>query len=250
MGLLTFIAPGKKDKSNPAASTQVHLRIGEIRDNILVLKNGGLRAILKTSSINFNLKSEQEQGAIIYGYQSFLNSLEFPIQIIVRSKKLDIDNYIDQVKSLGDKQQNKLLQEQTYEYAEYIKKLVDYADIMEKEFYVVVQYDGGRAESQTFIQKFLQRLSPADTYSDIKKRHQEFLQLRKGLVQRVNIIKTGLEGCGLNAEQIGTQEIVELFYNIYNPTVSRTSKMKDLDNTNIGKDEELSDKKTEETSTK
>ncbi|MFA6305799.1 MAG: hypothetical protein WC651_03690 [Candidatus Gracilibacteria bacterium] len=235
---LKTVAPGQKNRDAAASSTQANLRIGEIRDNVLVLKNGGVRAILKTTSINFNLKSEQEQNAIISGYQSFLNSLEFPIQIVVRSKKLDIDNYIDQVKELGEKQENKLLQEQTYEYAQYIKKLVDYADIMEKEFYVVIPYnpartpmeEGGVSGFQTFFNRLF---GQKESYSDIKQRHSEFQNLKKNLMQRVNTVKSGLEGCGLKAEQLSTQEIIELFYNIYNPVLSRSAKLKDLANTAV-----------------
>ncbi len=238
MGLLDLIAPGKKNREAEKQSTQTHLRFGEIRDNVLVLKNGGLRIVLKTSSINFNLKSEQEQKAIINGYQGFLNSLEFPIQILIRSKKLDIDDYIEQVKKLGDKQENKLLQEQTFEYAEYVKKLVEYADIMEKEFYVVVPYDPARTQGAPFFQSFFQRLAPKDSYTDIKRRHSEFNELKKMLLQRINIVKSGLESCGLKVKQLETQEIIELFYNIYNPTVSRTSKLKDLEETNIETDEQ------------
>lgn len=233
MALLDFIAPGKKNRNAQTQSTQTHLRIGEIRDDILVLKNGGVRAILKTSSINFNLKSEQEQKAIISSYQGFLNSLEFPIQIIVRSKKLDIDDYIDQIKDLGDKQKNRLLQEQTYEYGEYIKKLIEYADIMEKQFYVVIPYDPGRTQGSSFFQSFFQRLSPKDTYGDVKKRHKEFNQLKKALMQRVNVAKSGLENCGLKVQQLETQKIIELFYNIYNPIISQTSKIKDLEDMDI-----------------
>ncbi|MFH1284198.1 MAG: hypothetical protein ABIH78_01265 [Candidatus Peregrinibacteria bacterium] len=238
MGLLDFIAPGKKNRSNPEASTQAHLRIGEIRDNTLVLKNGGMRAVLKTTSINFNLKSEQEQEAIIRGYQGFLNSLEFPIQILVKSKKLDIDDYIDEVKKLGDNQQNKLLKEQTYEYAQYVKRLVEYADIMEKEFFVIIPYDPGRTQGMNFMQAFFQRLSPKDSYADIKRRHAEFNNLKKGLTQRINIVKSGLENCGLKAEQLGTQGLIELFYESYNPLISRSAKLKDVDKLSLETDEE------------
>ncbi len=239
MGFFDFITPGKKTRDNPLNSTQTHLRIGEIRDNILVLKNGGLRAILKTSSINFNLKSEEEQNSITYGYQAFLNSLEFPIQIVVRSKKLDIDNYIDQVKKLADKQQNKLLQQQTYEYAEYVHKLVDYADIMDKEFYVVVAYDPARTSVESNgIQSFFQRLAPKDGYADIKRRHAEFNELKKGLVQRVNVVTSGLENCGLKVDELQTAEIIELFYNAYNPVTSRSAKLRDLNQTSLETDEE------------
>lgn len=237
MGLLDQIAPGKKNRSADKISTQIHLRIGEIRDDVLVLKNGGVRAIIKTSSTNFNLKSEQEQNAIIAGYQSFLNSLEFPIQIVVRSKKLDIDDYIEQIKDLGDKQENRLLQEQTYEYGEYIKKLIEYADIMEKQFYVIVPYDPGRTLNISRFQAFLKRLSPKDTYGDVKKRHKEFNNLKKSLAQRVNTVRAGLENCGLQTEELSTQKIIELFYNIYNPTISQSTKIKDLENTSLETDE-------------
>lgn len=229
MGFLDFIAPGKNNRNTPMNSTQVYLKIGEIRDNVLVLKNGGLRTVLKTSSINFNLKSEQEQNAIIYSYQGFLNSLEFPIQIVVRSKKLDIDDYIDQVKKLGEKQENHLLQDQTFEYAAYIKRLVEYADIMEKEFYVIVPYDPGRALGTSAIQAFFQRLAPKDTYGEIKKRHNEFNNLKKGLNQRVNTVKSGLENCSLKVQELETTELIELFYNSYNPVTSRTEKLREMD---------------------
>lgn len=234
---ITNVAPGKKNREAVMNGTQTHIRIGEIRDDVLVLKNGGMRAVLKTSSINFNLKSETEQNSIIYGYQGFLNSLEFPIQIVIRSKKLDIDNYINQVRSLGDKQKNPLLQEQTYEYAEYIKKLIDYADIMDKEFYVIVPYDPGRSQSnpQSF-QGFFQRLAPKDTYVEIKKRQEEFDRVKKALSQRVSTVRSGLENCSLKVDQLKTSELIELFYNVYNPLTSRTAKLKDIEELSITSD--------------
>lgn len=238
MGLLDLIAPGKKNRQNQAKSTQTHLRIGEIRDNTLVLRNGGVRAVLKTSSINFNLKSEQEQDSIIHAYQGFLNSLEFPIQILIKSKKLDIDDYIDQVEKLGEKQENKLLQEQTNEYAQYIRRLVEYADIMEKEFYVVVPHDPARVAGANIFQSFFQRLAPKDTYGDVKKRHLEFSKLAKDLNQKINTVKSGLENCGLKVEQLDTQQLIELFYNSYNPSIYRSAKIKDLEGLSLKTDEE------------
>lgn len=235
MGLLDFIAPGKKNRISETNSTQAHLRIGEIRDNVLVLKNGSMRAVIKVSSINFNLKSEQEQNAIINGYQGFINSLEFPVQILIRSKKLDIDDYIQQVKGLGEKQTNPLLREQTMEYADYVKKLVEYADIMEKAFYIVIPYDPGRVQAESFIQKFFQSFSPKDNVSEMKKRLGEFEQLKKVLAQRMNIVRSGLENCSLKTHQLTTQEIIELFYLTYNPNSARNVKMKDLESTEIEK---------------
>lgn len=239
MGLLDFIAPGKKQKeSEKNASTQRFLRIGEIKDNILILKNGSARAIIKTSSLNFNLKSEQEQNAIISAYQGFLNSLEFPIQILIKSKKLDLDDYIDQIKELGEKQENKLLKDQTFEYAQYVKRLIDYADIMEKEFYVIVPYDPGRVKGTLKTQTFFQRMSPQDTQVNYGKRKKEFENIKKWLSQRTQIITNGLENCGLKAELLNTTEIIKLFYSSYNPILSRDSKLKDLENTSIERSEE------------
>ncbi|MFO0780540.1 MAG: hypothetical protein U0519_01425 [Candidatus Gracilibacteria bacterium] len=225
-------------KKSPASSTQTYLRIAEIRDDTVVLKNGGLRSILRVSSINFNLKSEEEQNSIIYSYQGFINTLEFPVQIVVRSKKLDIDNYLEKLKKIGEKQTNPLLQTQTYEYVEYIAKLVEYADIMEKDFLVVVPVDPLRNQKPTIIQKFFQNMNAKDTYESIKRRHDEFEQLKKTLVQRVSSIKVGLENCGLKVQELTTKELIELFYNIYNPTVARYEKAKEVQDINVQTDEQ------------
>jgi len=227
------IAPGKKNRKKSKLSTQTHLKIGEIKENTLVLKNGGLRGILKCTSINFNLKSEDEQNAITASYQGFLNALEFPIQIIIRSKKLDIDDYIEEVKKIGDEQENSLLKEQTYEYAQYIKKLIEYANIMEKQFYVIVPYNPGRVRNLNFFQKIMKSFSPQDSYGEIKQRHKEFNNAKKKLQQRLNIIETGLENCGIKTEEIKTEEIIELFYSTYNPSTSRTAKIKDIESTDL-----------------
>lgn len=224
---------------NPKAASQLHLRIAEIRDNTVILKNGGLRAILKVSSLNFNLKSEQEQNAIIYSYQAFLNTLEFPIQIVIRSRKLDLDNYIERLRGIAEKQQNTLLQKQTYEYIDYIQRLIEYADIMEKEFYVVVPQDPPRAVKQNFIEKFWGNMHPADSIASISRRHQEFNQLKKNLMQRAAVIISGLENCGLKVEELMTSDLIALFYQIYNPLTGRNEKVEDVSQTDIDSDEEL-----------
>lgn len=214
----------KAGKKNVKESTQLHLKISEIRDNTIVLKNGGLRAVLKSSSINLNLKSEAEQNAVIYSYQNFLNTLEFPIQIVIRSKKLDIDDYIEKLKKLAVKQTNPLMQKQTFEYIEYISRLVEYADIMEKEFYVVIPQDPFRSEQKGLIKTFLENIFPQDTVQKIKQRHGEFEELKKGLAQRVNTARAGLENCNLRVTELNTQELIELFYEVYNPMTSRNQK--------------------------
>lgn len=218
----------RQKKGSPAASTQLFLNIAEIKDNVVVLKNGGLRAILQTSSVNFNLKSEEEQNAIIFSYQSFLNSLDFPIQICIQSRKLDIDKYIENVRDKASKQENPLLKQQTFEYAEYISKLVEYADIMENNFYVVVPFEPYRAQNLNMIAKFMQSISSQDSIENIKRRHHEFDDLNKHLTERVNSVKLGLEGCNLRAVQLTTSQLIELFYKTYNHETSRNEKITDL----------------------
>jgi type IV secretory pathway VirB4 component len=236
----------KQSKQNTAASTQVHLKVAEIRDDTLVLKNGGLRAALKVNSINFNLKSDDEQNAIIYSYQNFLNSLEFPIQIVIRSKRLDIDNYLDSLNDLGEKQTNDLLQRQTYEYMDYIQRLVEYADIMEKSFYVIVPFNPYRSKKPSLIQRFFQSLSPKDTPIESNRRRREFIQLKKILNQRVTVVKAGLQGVGLQVDQLETKDLIELFYETYNPLSSRVQKFEDLEEINIKTDNDILDEESQE----
>lgn len=223
----------RQKKGAPAASTQLHLNIAEIKDNTVVLKNGGLRAILQTSSVNFNLKSEEEQNSIIYAYQSFLNSLDFPIQIVIQSRKLDIDKYIENVKEAAQKHENPLLKKSTLEYADYIQKLVEYADIMEKNFYVIVPFDPYRAQSMNPLEKFMQSISAQDSIDNIKRRHREFDELNKHLGERVSSVKTGLEACNLRVAQLTTSQLIELLYRLYNPETARNQKIEDISKADI-----------------
>ncbi len=225
---------GKKDKKE---STQMHLKVAEIHDDTVVLKNGGLRSILKTSSINLNLKSEEEQNAVIYSYQNFLNTLEFPIQIVVRSKRLDLEHYIEKLKKIGVKQGNPLLQKQTFEYVEYISRLVEYADIMEKQFYVVIPQDPFGQEHRGFLKSFMENIFPQDTVTKIQARQKQFDELKKRLTQRTNTVRAGLEGCGLRVQEMNTEELIELFYETYNPLTSRSQKVEPEDELALEQDE-------------
>lgn len=223
----------RQKKGSSAASTQLYMNIAEIKDNTVVLKNGGLRAVLQTSSVNFNLKSEEEQNAIIYSYQNFLNSLDFPIQICVQSRKLDIDKYIESIKEKASTQTNELLKSKTHEYADYIQKLIEYADIMEKNFYVVVPYEPYRNQKIGLLTKFMQSISAQDSIDRIKQRHHEFDELNKRLTERVNLVTTGLEGCNLRVAQLNTHQLVELFYKSYNPITARNEKIADVSKVDV-----------------
>lgn len=223
----------KAAKKNKTASTQLHLRISEITNDTLILKNGGVRAVLETSSINFSLKSEPEQESIIQAYQSFLNTLDYPIQIVVQSKKLDLDNYLANLKEIGDKQENPLLKEQTLQYIDYVNRLLEYADIMDKSFYVVIPYESLASQKTNFFTKFLQRIHLKETESDFRKRRKDFDQLKKGLDHRVNTALVGLENCGLKVKRLDTKELVSLFYKSNNPQVSRSQKIQNADDINL-----------------
>lgn len=228
----------KGAKKGKKESTQMHLKIAEIHDNTVVLKNGGLRSILKASSVNLNLKSEEEQNAVIYSYQNFLNTLEFPIQIVVRSKKLDLEAYIEKLKKIAVKQGNPLLQKQTFEYIEYVSRLVEYADIMEKQFYVIVPQDPFGQEKRGFIASFLENIFPQDTVTKINQRHKQFEELKKRLIQRVNVVLANLEACGIRVKELDTQELIELFYESYNPLTSRSQKFGPEDRLALEEDED------------
>ncbi len=219
-----------KGKKSGLAPAQVFLQIAEIRDSLVVLKNGGLRAVIQVSPVNFNLKSKEEQNALIYAYQGFLNTIDFPFQILVRSKKLDIDHYIESFEKTAKNQENRLLKNVSFEYLEYVKKLVEYADIMEKVFYVVIPYDPIRSRNRGMFSIFWEAIHPKDDVGNIRQRHYEFSSLKKGIGARVDTVMSALGSCGLNVEQLTTPKLVELFYQSYNPITSQNQKVDDVEN--------------------
>lgn len=214
----------RNGKKGGLVSTQRYLQFSEVHDDTLVLKNGGLRAVLEVSSMNFNLKSEAEQKAIIHSYQSFLNTLNFPVQILVRSRKLDIDQYVSDLEMRQSKISNILLQNQMGDYINYISRLVEYSDIMEKKFFVIVPLDPARAQKKGIFASFLDYIQPEDSVGKIMMRKREFKALKKSLDSRLQTAKTALENCGLGVNQLKTEEIIQLFYQAYNPDKARTQK--------------------------
>lgn len=216
------VAPLSKDNKD---SVQAYLDIAEIRDNVVVLKNGGLRAVLLVSSVNFSLKSEDEQKALIGGYQSFLNSLEFPIQVVVQSRPLDLQSYITKLKGVADKQSNDLLKIQTIDYIEYIQQLLDVANIMTKRFFVVVPFTAVNVPTGGFVEKILETINPL---RKTQKEVSRFDKQRSQLFQRVDIAASGLRSMGLQTVLLNTQELIELFYDIYNPEATLKKKLPDV----------------------
>lgn len=222
----------KKPTASNASSTLRFLPFSEIHDDTIVMKDGSVRSVLEVGSVNFSLKSEQEQNAIIFSYQNFLNSLEFPVQILVRSKKLDLEEYIENLKKTANNQQNPLLKKQTQDYMEFIVKLIEYADIMEKKFFIVIPYHSLLGSQQkNMLQLFLSSIHPDDNIAKWKNRQKDFQNAKKGLLQRQSIIQSGLESCGLSTKALDTKDLIQLFYNVYNPLTSLDQKVKDLDTT-------------------
>jgi hypothetical protein len=179
------------------SSTQRSLAFSSIRDNVILMKDNSSRIVLKCSSINFLLKSNEEQDSIIISFQRFLNTLKFPIQILIRSKKLDIDSYLQNLQNKALKQTNPLLQTQTYEYIEYLKKLIEVAQIMKKEFYIIVPYDtleniSVRDTSMfgPFKQFWNSIFNSGVDIAMIKSSIRNFSKTKKELISRTNSIKT------------------------------------------------------------
>jgi large-conductance mechanosensitive channel len=214
----------RQRKKSALTSTQRYLPISEVRADTVLLKNGGLRAVIEVEALNFNLKSETEQQGIISGYESFVNTILFPIQVLVRSSKMNIDPYLVQLRAIADKQTNPLLKEQTVAYANFVEKLVDIADIMQKRFYVVVPVDMS-PRKKSVLEQFFNWISPDDNISKAFARNREFLAGNKELRERVTLVQTGLENIGLQSKRMSTHELVQLYYGIYNPRTSEEQKL-------------------------
>ena len=202
--------PAAKQNFKP---TQEFVPIKEVRDGIVILKDGSMRAILMTSSINFALKSEEEQIAILAQFQNFLNSLEFSIQIFVQSRDLDIRPYVAKLEELYKQQTSDLMRVQTREYIEFVKNFVDATNIMVKRFFIVVPY------SQTMLPTGKGGLPSLRSRGKetTEEASAHFEENRSQIEQRISVIEQGLARTGIRIVNLGTEEIIELFYKLFNP---------------------------------
>lgn len=214
----------RKRTKNSKAATQRFVPISEIRNDTVILKKGGLRAVLEVEALNFNLKSETEQQGIIAGYESFINTLVFPVQIVVRSTKVNVDPYIEQIRQMANKQDNELLKEQTEAYADFMEKIVEVADIMQKRFLVVVPLDDAE-EKKSALSQFFSWIGIDDSAGKVNHRRKYFNDKAGKLKERVNLVETGLRNVGLRTRRLTTMELIELYYEIYNPKTSQEQKL-------------------------
>lgn len=199
-------------------STQAFVPIREIRDGIVILKSGGMRSIIMASSLNFALKSQDEQTSIIMQFQNMVNSLDFPVQIFIQSKKLDIRPYIALLEGRYKEQPTDLMKIQVREYIDFVREMVDVTNIMTKNFYVVIPYDPPIINNGKSSLGGLANVFPgnkgATQQENADAKYQEY---RSQLEQRAAVVEQGLVRCGIRAGELGTEEVVELFYKIFNP---------------------------------
>ncbi len=193
-----------------AKATQDFVPIKEVRDGIVILKDGSMRGVILVSSINFALKSSDEQQAIILQFQNFLNGLDFSIQISAQSRELDIRPYIQLLESRFKAELNDLMRIQIKEYIQFVKSFVEQSSIMTKTFFVVVPFSPTLGSQSKIFSSFT---GQTQTKGD----GDHFEEYRTQLEQRVSAVSQGLTRCGLRSIQLGTEEIVELYYKTFNP---------------------------------
>jgi hypothetical protein len=223
--------PDKLAKKKVSSSTQQYLDVAEIRENSVIMRDGTMRAIILTSSINFALKSEDEQNAIIAAYVSFLNNIDHTLQVVIQSRELDIKNYINSLKQREREQTNELLKMQTAEYIQYVSELISLGKIMNKRFYIVVPYDPLSDKHKGFFSSLLELFKPV---SLVKMKEKIFNRRRQDLTRRVEHIISGLASMGISSAELDTQGLIELFYNAYNPTTSNNQSLVDVNKLRVG----------------
>lgn len=205
--------------------SQRYLDIAEVKEDVVVMKDGTLRVVLIVSSVNFALKSVDEQNAIVQAYMQFLNSIDFPIQIVVQSRRMNIDEYMRKLGEAEKGQGNELLRRQIGDYREYVKQLVSLGDIMQKKFFVTVPLDPATDKQKGFFQRVSEILTPS---AAIHLSEARFKKDKTSLMLRVNNVIGGLQSMSLNAAVLDTQSLIELFYTVYNPDLFESERMIDV----------------------
>lgn len=195
----------------PKNATQEFVPIDDVRDGIVIMKDGGMRGILMASSINFALKSDDERQAILLQFQDFLNSLDFLLQIVVQSRRLDIRPYIALLEGRYKEQTNDLMRIQIEQYIAFIKSFTESTNIMTKNFFIVIPYDAAIIKTGG---KFPLSIGKKENPNS---KEEDFEEKKNQLEQRMGVVEQGLVRCGIRVAKLGTDEVVELFYKIFNP---------------------------------
>jgi hypothetical protein len=218
-------------KTNPN-STQNTLQIAEIRDGIVIMSDGSFRSVVMVKSINFDLMSPQEQESVEYAYQGFLNSLYFPVQIFIRSQKVDLQPYIEKLDKIRTEHDNMLLALLMDDYINYIDQLAQQTNIMDKRFYVVIPYfpvlDVQKAltQSKNFLTGLTQLFNSKESHVVINEADLE--KAKTELRNRVQAVLSGLQQCNIQGLPLDTQELIELYYDTYNPDTATRQQLKNF----------------------
>lgn len=209
------------------ASTQEHLDIEDIRDNIVILKNNAASAVVQTTAVNFDLLSEVEQDAMIASYSQLLNSLSFPIQVVIRSKKMDISTYLENLAVIESDQANPYLKEQIKSYRQYVADLISKNDVLDKRFYIIIPYQEISFKPNVSILSIALKLFGLQSRKVPRVNKHYLLDKAKiALEPKIDQIIKQLSRVGVKGRSLSTQELVELFYDIYNPTSSSEERIK------------------------
>src|SRR3972149_647043 len=202
----------------PNASTQQHLDIEDIRDDLVILKNGNAVAILQTTAVNFDLLSEREQDAMIFAYAALLNSLTYPIQIVVRSKRMDISSYLKLLAGAQNQAVNESLANMIGLYTKFIHDLVSKNQVLDKRFYVVIPYANTSLSQALTLPSLVKKDKPVpDKWHTLEK-------AKVNLGPKIDHLTKQIARIGVKTRLLRTEELVEFFYDLYNPEVSREQK--------------------------
>ncbi|MBI5077446.1 hypothetical protein HZB94_03630 [Candidatus Falkowbacteria bacterium] len=207
-------------------STQLFLDIAEIKADTVIMKDGTLRAVLMTSSVNFALKSEDEQRALVSSYVTFLNYLNFPIQIAIQSRKLDIEHYMGKIEESERTLTNELLKRQIVDYKRFVKELVEMNNIMTKNIFIVIPYSPLESKKGGFWAKLASVFTPARV---IRLKQEMFDKYSHELEMRVNHVVMNIAALGITAPRLDTQSLIELYYNVYNPAIAQYQKLGNIE---------------------
>ena len=210
-------------KTSQKISTQQYVPFSAVYDDVMATKKGQLCQVVMVNSVNFGLKSEEEQNAIVYQYQSFLNSLSFPIQIVMHSKRLDLTNYIKELEGRIAQEPNELIRYQIQEYVDFVQKLISIANIMDKKFFVVIPYLIPPTELSK--NSFLSTLF-GGSHVHLKVPLSKFMKYKDILSERTNVVVSELASMGITAQVLSTKQIIELFYRTYNPDEAMREQIK------------------------
>ena len=225
-------APKSTAPKGVPVSSQHYLDVAQIRDGVVVMKDGSMRAIVLVNAVNFALKSEDEQNALVYSYQGFLNSFSFPIQIVMQSRQLDLANYIQKLQDRLAETTNELVQLQITDYMQFIGRLIQIANIMDKKFYLVIPFfpvqDVQKAltQSKNFFAGLTQLFNKNEDHVVINE--SELEKAKTELRNRVQAVLGGLQQCNIQGLPLDTQELIELYYDTYNPDTATRQQLKNF----------------------